>query len=131
MSLFTQAIGSIHGTLDELASAVSVLEGNVALVFDDLAGLAALLSNHTNVLGLLQWVIDPCASSPCNNGGSCFVPSDAAPGDFACDCTDAYEGPTCDSYAASSCQHVLNSGLANGDGLYDVSICNDGVNHTV
>ena len=37
--------------------------------------------------------IDECATSPCQNGGSC---TDQVNG-YTCDCVDGYDGPNCEN----------------------------------
>eukprot|EP00054_Salpingoeca_dolichothecata_P030277 m.244800 g.244800 ORF g.244800 m.244800 type:complete len:4694 (-) comp26631_c0_seq1:49-14130(-) len=50
-----------------------------------------------------------CASSPCDNGGTCFASSSTA---FACRCVHPYSGPTC-KLNAESCEPspCVNNGL--------------------
>ncbi|XP_056017016.1 ficolin-2-like [Ostrea edulis] len=73
---------------------------------------------------------DHCASSPCNNNGTCT----SGPTTFSCQCTDGYKGNTCndtDHCASSPCNNngTCTSGLttfscqcANG---YRGNTCND------
>jgi uncharacterized membrane protein len=58
---------------------------------------------------------DPCAPSPCENGGAC---SPAADGGFACACAPGYAGVTC----ASNIDDCLPNPCRNG------GTCVDGVN---
>jgi hypothetical protein len=40
---------------------------------------------------------DPCASSPCQNGGQCSVSGTS----FTCTCASGYEGSTCSTVTNS------------------------------
>ena len=42
---------------------------------------------------MLVFLVNPCDSSPCKNGGTCENDEDT----FTCNCTEKFEGPTCDN----------------------------------
>ena len=41
---------------------------------------------------MLVFLVNPCDSSPCKNGGTCAKDGDS----FNCKCTDKFEGSTCE-----------------------------------
>ena len=41
---------------------------------------------------MVIFLVNPCDSSPCKNGGTCADDGDS----FNCTCTDKFEGPTCE-----------------------------------
>lgn len=53
-------------------------------------------------------VVMPCASSPCQNGGTCFDGSFT----YFCQCADGFTGPNCEiSKSYGGTQSVLGDGV--------------------
>ena len=46
---------------------------------------------------MLVFLVNPCDSSPCKNGGTCENDEDT----FACNCTEKFEGSTCEGKGLS------------------------------
>ncbi len=40
-------------------------------------------------------VIDPCANTPCQNGGTCSIDNLVDPEGYTCACLNGYTGATC------------------------------------
>jgi len=125
---FNTHLALVQTELETLGDTTSDLESNVALLFEELYTAVEVLNNHSAMLNSVAIYLDPCASSPCRNGGTC-EPTGSI-GGFTCACPTFWEGTTCESYAASSCQHLHEMGYS-VDGVYDVQACRDGVNHSV
>ena len=47
---------------------------------------------------MLVFLVNPCDSYPCKNGGTCENDEDT----FTCNCTEKFEGPTCDAKGFSN-----------------------------
>lgn len=60
-----------------------------------------------------QLVTDACSSAPCMNGGTCVLTDNNA--DFACNCTAAYNGTTC--------QNLVNFCAVNNGGCGTGRVC--------
>ncbi|KAA8593946.1 hypothetical protein FQN60_004780, partial [Etheostoma spectabile] len=60
--------------------------------------------------------VDPCASSPCHNNGTCH-PQGPGPLGFGCSCTASFTGPTCaqlvDFCALNPCAHGVCRSVGN------------------
>lgn len=60
--------------------------------------------------------VDPCASSPCHNNGTCYAQGPGPLG-FGCSCTAGFTGPTCaqlvDFCALNPCAHGVCRSVGN------------------
>ncbi|KAK3740602.1 hypothetical protein QZH41_009720, partial [Actinostola sp. cb2023] len=78
-------------------------------------------------------VLPVCASSPCQNGGTC---TDECIGTFVCDCPPDFDGERCESWfghdgsspqlASKSCLNIKRFGQHSGDGKYWIDPLNKG-----
>ncbi|XP_031564447.1 uncharacterized protein LOC116299869 [Actinia tenebrosa] len=111
------------------------------------------LSNHTKTSASSDYVIKPgfsyydaeqfvlpmCASSPCQNGGTCGI--DECTDSYECLCKPGYIGQYCEtwfglngsssSYPGHSCQNIKWTGQDTGDGRYCINPGNTGTPFTV
>lgn len=87
--------------------------------------------NYLFLLGFLgtscEDKIDPCASSPCQNNGTCYADRLA----FSCSCSPGFTGPTCaqliDFCALNPCAH----GICRSVGTSYRCLCIPGLYQTV
>lgn len=60
--------------------------------------------------------VDPCASGPCHNNGTCY-PQGPGPLGFGCSCTSGFTGATCaqlvDFCALNPCAHGVCRSVGN------------------
>ena len=54
---------------------------------------------------MVVFLVNPCDSSPCKNGGTCANDGDS----FNCTCTDKFEGPTCEEKGLQFYNFTLKS----------------------
>ncbi|XP_031570575.1 uncharacterized protein LOC116304918 [Actinia tenebrosa] len=86
-----------------------------------------------------QFVLPVCASSPCQNGGTCGI--DECTDSYECLCKPGYIGQYCEtwfglngsssSYPGHSCQNIKWTGEDIGDGRYWINPGNTGTPFTV
>lgn len=110
------------------------VNGLILNLFNCLNYLVTKIFNYQKHLYLLGFLgtsceekIDPCASSPCQNNGTCYADRLV----YSCSCSSGFTGPTCaqliDFCALNPCAH----GICRSVGTSYKCLCSPGLYQTV